>query len=229
MMKPFFCSSGERIRSTACPSPFCQSQVPVQTMVAWYDDPSMFGYIVFSGLVVVFSIIIYLSKPRSTRGTLSLPCLPPFRSVGGVLSQRLGKLFSLLTCISIVVASLVRVSSVALSGEWQKYKLLVKKDISHNVRLFRFALQSQTTMLGLPVGQHVSVRGPAGPNGAVVSRSYTPTTLDQQLGFFDLVIKIYNVPDKEGRIGQLTPWLDQQPVGSVIEIKGPSGGIHVRE
>jgi hypothetical protein len=39
------------------------------TMVAWYDDPSMFGYIVFSGLVVVFSIIIYISKPRSTRGT----------------------------------------------------------------------------------------------------------------------------------------------------------------
>jgi nitrate reductase (NAD(P)H) len=117
---------------------------------------------------------------------------------------------------------------VALSGEWQKYKLLVKKDISHNVRLFRFALQSETTMLGLPVGQHVSVRGPAGPNGTVVSRSYTPTTLDQQLGFFDLVVKIYNVPDKEGRIGQLTPWLDRQPVGSIIEIKGPSGGIHVR-
>jgi cytochrome-b5 reductase len=42
--------------------------------------------------------------------------------------------------------------------------------------------------LGLPIGQHVSVM--AEINGKQVSRSYTPTTSDEDRGHFDLLIKV---------------------------------------
>ena len=35
------------------------------------------------------------------------------------------------------------------------FKLTHRKDLSHNSRLFRFALQTPETKLGLPVGQHM--------------------------------------------------------------------------
>lgn len=35
------------------------------------------------------------------------------------------------------------------------FKLAHRKDLSHNTRLFRFALQTPETKLGLPVGQHM--------------------------------------------------------------------------
>lgn len=42
--------------------------------------------------------------------------------------------------------------------------------------------------LGLPIGQHVSVM--AEINGKQISRSYTPTTSDDDLDHFDLLIKV---------------------------------------
>jgi cytochrome-b5 reductase len=43
-------------------------------------------------------------------------------------------------------------------------------------------------VLGLPVGQHISVM--AEINGKQISRSYTPTSLDEDAGHFDLLIKV---------------------------------------
>jgi cytochrome-b5 reductase len=53
---------------------------------------------------------------------------------------------------------------------------------------YRFALPSPNDVLGLPIGQHISVQ--ATINGKEIMRSYTPTSSDGDLGHFDLMIKV---------------------------------------
>jgi len=49
-------------------------------------------------------------------------------------------------------------------------------------------LPNPNDVLGLPIGQHISVR--AVINGKEIMRSYTPTSSDDDLGHFDLMIKV---------------------------------------
>lgn len=58
---------------------------------------------------------------------------------------------------------------------------------------YRFALPRSDDVLGLPIGQHVSVT--AEINGKDIMRSYTPTSSDDNLGHFDLLIKVCFCPD----------------------------------
>ena len=53
---------------------------------------------------------------------------------------------------------------------------------------YRFALPHPEDVLGLPIGQHVSVS--AEINGKDIMRSYTPTSSDDDLGHFDLLVKV---------------------------------------
>lgn len=92
--------------------------------------------------------------------------------------------------------------------EWRSFKLVDKDHLSHNTALYvyvacdfdllalifsnvtryRFALPRASDSLGLPIGQHISVA--AEINGKQIVRSYTPTTLDDDKGHFDLVVKV---------------------------------------
>jgi cytochrome-b5 reductase len=92
---------------------------------------------------------------------------------------------------------------IALDPEnWQAFPLIKIEDISHDVKIFRFGLQSPEHRLGLPIGQHISFRY-KDENGKDVQRSYTPASSDDDLGHVDFVVKIYykNVHPKfpEGR------------------------------
>jgi hypothetical protein len=71
---------------------------------------------------------------------------------------------------------------------WQSYKLIEKKQISENTAQYRFRLPNENAILGLPIGQHISVQ--AEINGKQVMRSYTPVSSDDDRGFFDLLIKV---------------------------------------
>jgi len=51
------------------------------------------------------------------------------------------------------------------------------------VRRFRFALQSERHVLGLPVGKHIFLS--ARVNGSLVMRAYTPTSSDEDIGYFE--------------------------------------------
>lgn len=53
---------------------------------------------------------------------------------------------------------------------------------------YRFALPKKDDVLGLPIGQHISIM--ADINGKPITRSYTPTSSDDDLGHFDLMIKV---------------------------------------
>ena len=107
------------------------------------------------------------------------------------------------------------------------FKLIKKKNVSHDTRKFTFALQTKKHILGLPVGKcgmcsflflpplslsfppssfphctlhflplpisrfqgnHMYISANIG--GKIESRPYTPITSDDELGYFELVIKV---------------------------------------
>jgi len=116
---------------------------------------------------------------------------------------------------------------VALDPEnWQSFKLQAIENISHDVKKFRFALQSETTVLGLPIGQHISLKY-VDSEGKEVQRSYTPTTSDDEVGFVDFVIKVYykNVHPKFPDGGKMSQHLASLKVGDSILMKGPKGHL----
>lgn len=53
---------------------------------------------------------------------------------------------------------------------------------------YRFKLPRVQDILGLPIGQHVSVS--AEIDGKLVARSYTPVSSDNDQGHFDLLVKV---------------------------------------
>jgi len=99
---------------------------------------------------------------------------------------------------------------------YQRYPLIKKTNVTHNTRLFRFALQTPTTVLGLPIGRHISFKFGEGENE--VRRPYTPVSSDDDLGHFDMVIKVYEK-------GQMSQHLDHLKIGDAIEARGPMGRI----
>lgn len=124
------------------------------------------------------------------------------------------------------IKEITPVKSVALTPrEKIPCKLVAKTSISHDVRLFRFALPSEDQVLGLPVGKHIFVC--ATIEGKLCMRAYTPSSSIDEVGYFDLVVKIYfkNVHPKFPDGGLMSQHLDSLPIGAAIDIKGPLGHI----
>ncbi|XP_069967690.1 NADH-cytochrome b5 reductase 3 isoform X2 [Bactrocera oleae] len=108
-----------------------------------------------------------------------------------------------------------------------KYQLplIVKEVLSHDTRRFRFGLPSNQHVLGLPVGQHIHLI--ATIDNELVIRPYTPISSDDDVGYVDLVIKVYfkNVHPKFPGGGKMTQYLDQMNIGDKISFRGPSGRL----
>ncbi|XVF69352.1 hypothetical protein PTKIN_Ptkin11bG0074500 [Pterospermum kingtungense] len=98
---------------------------------------------------------------------------------------------------------------------FKEFKLVKRTQLSHNVAKFRFALPTPTSVLGLPIGQHMSCRG-KDQQGDDVVKAYTPTTLDSDLGYFELVIKMY--PQ-----GRMSHHFREMREGDYLAVKGPKG------
>ncbi|XP_073021129.1 nitrate reductase [NADH] 1-like [Primulina eburnea] len=104
-------------------------------------------------------------------------------------------------------------------------KLVAKTSISHDVRLFRFALPNEEHVLGLPVGKHIFVC--ATVNEKLCMRAYTPSSGVEAVGYFELVIKVYfkGMHPKFPNGGLMSQHLDSLTLGSFIDVKGPLGHI----
>ncbi|KAJ5514915.1 Cytochrome b5 [Penicillium fimorum] len=101
--------------------------------------------------------------------------------------------------------------------QYQRLPLVEKTELATNVYRFVFALPTATGVLGLPIGQHVAIR--ATVDGTTVTRSYTPTSNNLDLGRIELVIKCY--PD-----GLLSgKYLAGLTVGDEVEFRGPKGSM----
>lgn len=120
--------------------------------------------------------------------------------------------------------------------KFQDFRLKEKTEVSHNVSMYenprftalsrlnscsyRFALPSSSHILGLPIGQHISLAATIEVNGKQkeIVRSYTPISSDETPGYFDLLIKSY----PQGNISKhmSTLWL-----GDTMKVKGPKGAM----
>ncbi|KAF8078437.1 NADH-cytochrome b5 reductase [Lyophyllum atratum] len=99
---------------------------------------------------------------------------------------------------------------------WQEYPLEKKIRVSPNTAIYRFALPHAQDVLGLPVGQHISVS--AEINGKDIVRSYTPISNDDDRGHFDLLIKSYEK-------GNISRHFSLLKLGDKIRVKGPKGNF----
>nr|AAT72293.1 nitrate reductase [Dunaliella viridis] len=102
-------------------------------------------------------------------------------------------------------------------------KLAERIEVSHNTRIFRFALPSPEHILGLPTGKHLFVY--AHVNGELVARAYTPISSDEDKGRLDLLIKVYG-PNQHPAFpqgGKMSQHLDKLKIGETIQVKGPVG------
>ncbi|KAG1085796.1 hypothetical protein G6F40_014103 [Rhizopus arrhizus] len=107
-------------------------------------------------------------------------------------------------------------SDVLDAKVYKKFKLAEKIVISHNTAIYRFALPRKDAVLGLPIGQHVSVM--AEINGKQISRSYTPTSSNDDRGHFDLLVKSY----PSGNISRL---FSELKIGDELSVRGPKGNF----
>jgi cytochrome-b5 reductase len=141
-----------------------------------------------------------------------------------------------ITAAAIVLSSVYLVQLVSGGGskpkkvfpleDFQDFKLIRKEVLSHDTRAFTFALPADH-VLGLPTGQHVSLKYTDAATGKAVQRSYTPVTDDRTVGSFQLVIKVYkpSLPRfPEG--GKMSQHLDSLAIGDTILAKGPKGHLH---
>merc|ERR1712106_859014 len=78
-------------------------------------------------------------------------------------------------------------------------------EVSHDTKIFRFGLP-EGNRLGLPVGQHVNVK--ARINDKLVIRSYTPISSDDDIGYVDLLIKVYLPNERFPEGGQMTQYMN---------------------
>ncbi|MCJ1315287.1 NADH-cytochrome b5 reductase [Xylographa vitiligo] len=104
---------------------------------------------------------------------------------------------------------------------FQEFELKEKTDLSHNVAIYRFNLPTSNSILGLPIGQHISVAANiTQPDGQVkeVVRSYTPISSDENYGYFDLLIKSYPT-------GNISKHMAQMKIGQTLKVKGPKGAM----
>lgn len=79
---------------------------------------------------------------------------------------------------------------------------------------YKFNLPRPSDILGLPIGQHVSIA--ASIDGKDIIRSYTPTSSDADLGHFNLLIKSYPT-------GNISKFIGNLKIGQTIRARGPKG------
>ncbi|KAK7393984.1 NADH-cytochrome b5 reductase [Neonectria punicea] len=115
----------------------------------------------------------------------------------------------------------LKIKKVLKPDVFQEFELEEKTVISHNVAIYRFKLENPSSILGLPIGQHISIGAklpqPDGTTKEIV-RSYTPVSGDHQPGYFDVLIKSY--PQ-----GNISKYMASLVVGKTIRVRGPKGAF----
>jgi nitrate reductase (NAD(P)H) len=102
--------------------------------------------------------------------------------------------------------------------------------VSHDSRLFRFALHGDQQRLGLPTGQHcfVRLRRKASDRyvveGELVQRAYTPVSF-RSTGHVDFLVKVYAPTVEFPNGGKMSQGLDELALGDTVELKGPVGSF----
>jgi len=102
--------------------------------------------------------------------------------------------------------------------QFQQFELKEKTILSHNTAIYRFKLPRPTDILGLPIGQHISIAATIPGQPKEVVRSYTPISSDLTPGYFDLLIKSYPT-------GNISKHVASLMVGQTMKVRGPKGAM----
>lgn len=120
---------------------------------------------------------------------------------------------------------------------WVPVKLINRKKISADSRIYTFELPEKKSVLGIGTCQHIFLGFHL--RDRMLIRSYTPTrpllpalngtnppsdAYRDGNGTFDLTVKAY-FPDKNQPGGAMSSILDCIPLGEEVEIRGPTGEI----
>ncbi|KNA03814.1 hypothetical protein SOVF_205480 isoform B [Spinacia oleracea] len=128
--------------------------------------------------------------------------------------------------IAIALVVIAGIAIITFFGKWKpkgclnpkkfkEFKLVKRTKVSHNTDRFRFALATPESTIGLPVGQYIRCRG-KDSDGEEVVRPYTPITLDSNIGYFELLVKMY--PQ-----GRMSHHFRQMREGDFLPVIGPVG------
>ncbi|CAJ0573247.1 unnamed protein product, partial [Mesorhabditis spiculigera] len=106
------------------------------------------------------------------------------------------------------------------SNKKYSVKLVAREHLGRNVVRLRFALPDDC-YLGLETGQHIQLTAEIGEKS--VTRNYTPVSLVRELGYFELIIKVYDeVAEQPGR-GAFSRHIGNLPIGGEVLVRGPVG------
>ena len=130
------------------------------------------------------------------------------------------------TCNTTATDMSTETKKVLDPNNFQDFPISKKVVTSHNTAIYRFKLPSPNSILGLPIGQHISlaanldVKDPKTEKveNKEVVRSYTPISSDVHPGYFDLMIKSYPTGNISRHFGTLK-------VGDTMKVKGPKGAM----
>ncbi|QIW96082.1 hypothetical protein AMS68_001600 [Peltaster fructicola] len=119
-----------------------------------------------------------------------------------------------------------KVRQVLNPEQFQSYPLSDKTVLSHNTAIYRFKLPTEHSILGLPIGQHISIGATLDVTDPKtntterkqVVRSYTPVSSDNEPGHFDLLIKSYPT-------GNISKHFATLKIGDTVDVKGPKGAM----
>ncbi|KAI1280980.1 nitrate reductase [Xylaria sp. FL0933] len=105
---------------------------------------------------------------------------------------------------------------------WTKAILSAKTAVSPDTKIFTFDLEHAEQAVGLPVGQHLTIRLRDPVTREAILRAYTPIPASGARGKLEVLVKIYR--DSGARKGgRMTQALDSLPLGHAVDFKGPHG------
>lgn len=101
--------------------------------------------------------------------------------------------------------------------DYKNLPLIVKDEVAPAVFRLVFRLPTQNDIAGIPIGQHVAIKGPV--EGKAVSRSYTPTSNNLDRGKLELLVKCYPSGALTGK------YIANLQVGDEVSFRGPRGAM----
>jgi nitrate reductase (NAD(P)H) len=107
--------------------------------------------------------------------------------------------------------------------QWSKTMLKIKKKINNDTYRLTFELEHPNQKLGVPIGKHLYLQC-ISSSGEKIIRSYTPISDVDQLGQFELIIKVYKA-SKNQPAGKMSECIERLIEGDIVQCKGPFGDV----
>lgn len=108
---------------------------------------------------------------------------------------------------------------IIFPNRYTEFPLIDKVPVSPNTNIYRFALPRSGDVLGLPIGQHITITAHLGDKD--YTKAYTPISSDFDEGHFELLVKHY--PE-----GHASKFLNNLRLQQTIRVKGPKGKFMYR-